>query len=382
VVVPTYRLKERGQFHISNHMNDRVVQPTRPLEIEVAIELPSLPSSHSEMDLDVSTHRLLFTANRVAVASADALLASADSSSSSSGGGGNTGGIELIPSTAVAAGQSAGAAEATVSASSSSPANPLRLERGGDLRSLIDEAFGAEEEGGRSTPITSVQEVVARLRRKKTCGDEATKVFATAALRAITASEDDEDDEEGPRPFCPTSLAATFLGFRLAETHCRIATAAGAAAAEVGSEAGAPGSTGTGNAPGGVAGCLASAKKEAPGSMWLPEAEAAERARAIELLINGRLAGRGDFREGVACAVGAKKWQEARWDPPTLQALLEVDQEEGGGLVASSSSTWAVLGGEVETEVTSLLNSGNLTIASAREILLVHITGSSRSRYI
>lgn len=36
VVEPTYRVTERGDFALANHMNGRVVQPTRPQEIEVS----------------------------------------------------------------------------------------------------------------------------------------------------------------------------------------------------------------------------------------------------------------------------------------------------------------------------------------------------------
>ena len=38
--------------------------------------------------------------------------------------------------------------------------------------------------------------------------------------------------------------------------------------------------------------------------------------RAIELLLNGRLASRPDFVEGVACTVGDRRKEAPRWAPP------------------------------------------------------------------
>jgi enoyl-CoA hydratase/carnithine racemase len=54
-----------------------------------------------------------------------------------------------------------------------------------------------------------------------------------------------------------------------------------------------------------------------------------EEMRAIELLLNGRLASRPDFVEGVACTVGDRRKEAPRWAPPrTAAALL---QRRGGG---------------------------------------------------
>lgn len=42
VIIPCYHIKERGSYRISDSMQSRVVQPSRPTELDVIIELPSL----------------------------------------------------------------------------------------------------------------------------------------------------------------------------------------------------------------------------------------------------------------------------------------------------------------------------------------------------
>lgn len=80
-IAPTYHMKERGSYRISDSMQTRVVQPSRPTELEVIIELPSL-ATKSQMDLDVSTDKLKFTALRSSPTSTS-LLSSTSSSTSS-----------------------------------------------------------------------------------------------------------------------------------------------------------------------------------------------------------------------------------------------------------------------------------------------------------
>ena len=69
-VEPTFRVSERGHFDLANHLTSRVAQPTRPKELVVVLELPALQQPKPAMDLDVSDHRLVFTANRRAAAAA------------------------------------------------------------------------------------------------------------------------------------------------------------------------------------------------------------------------------------------------------------------------------------------------------------------------
>ena len=54
----------------------------------------------------------------------------------------------------------------------------------------------------------------------------------------------------------------------------------------------------------------------------LGEAPLERRAKALgmELVANQALAGRSDFREGVSCAVGAKKGEAPAWEHASLQA--------------------------------------------------------------
>jgi len=66
---PSYTVKERGLFELAAHTNGRVLPHRRPRELEVCLHLPSL-AAPSNMDLDVGDHRLKFTANRAAAASA------------------------------------------------------------------------------------------------------------------------------------------------------------------------------------------------------------------------------------------------------------------------------------------------------------------------
>jgi HSP20 family molecular chaperone IbpA len=62
-IAPSYHVKERGSYRMSDSMMTRVVQPSRPTELEVVIELPAV-ATKSNMDLDVSTDKLKFTALR------------------------------------------------------------------------------------------------------------------------------------------------------------------------------------------------------------------------------------------------------------------------------------------------------------------------------
>lgn len=53
LVTPAYIVKERGQSRPSDHMNERVLQPRRPLELVLSVQLPRVRKV-SSIDLDVS----------------------------------------------------------------------------------------------------------------------------------------------------------------------------------------------------------------------------------------------------------------------------------------------------------------------------------------
>jgi len=141
------------------------------------------------------------------------------------------------------------------------------------LRTAIDEAFCMDGESAKLT----LPSIVESLERQRESSDDAVAAYATESLQALGATN---TDGEPPRA-CPTSVLAAFHGMRLAHEL--------APPPPLGSQEEATSGTGL--------------------------AQRAETARAVELLVNGRLAARPDFAEGVACTVGKKKGEKPRWAP-------------------------------------------------------------------
>jgi hypothetical protein len=172
------------------------------------------------------------------------------------------------------------------------------------LRAAIDEAFGMDGDA----PKQTLAAVAASLQGMRASSDAAAAAFAADTLEALGAG-----DTEGPSP-CPTAVLAAFHGMRLAHALAP-PLARGAAGAEL--------------------------------------ARRAEAARAVELLVNGRLAARADFEEGAACAVGRKKWQPPQWAP---LSSLEADAAE-----------WSLEGAREDAQ--RLASEGRLTLQGARDEL-------------
>jgi len=174
------------------------------------------------------------------------------------------------------------------------------------LRAAIDEAFCMDGESAKLT----LPSIVESLQHQRESSDAVLAAYATESLQALGASS---TDGEPPRA-CPTSILAAFHGMRLAHEL-------------------APPSSPLGS-------------QEEANVTGL--AQRAETARAVELLVNGRLAARADFEEGVACTVGRKKGEKPQWAPV---CSAEVDAVR-----------------EVALKLTS---EGRLTLNGARDELLL-----------
>lgn len=147
------------------------------------------------------------------------------------------------------------------------------------LRAATDEAFCMDGESAKLT----LPSIVESLERQRESSDAAVAAYATESLDALGATS---ANGEPPRA-CPTAVLAAFHGMRIAHEL---------APPPLGSQ------------------------EEATSGAGL--ARRAETARAVELLVNGRLAARPDFAEGVACTVGKKKGEKPQWAP---LSNLEVD---------------------------------------------------------
>ena len=240
-------------------------------------------------------------------------------------------------------------------------------------RASLDEIFGGfldsavaveelKESGGEGDNSStegvaekeSLAALVARLEAKR---EEGSKALGSVAWRtremadiAMDAAQDALEALRDPTT-CPTSIAATIIAFIAA----RKVLSSQAWSTEVDGSSAEP----------------------SP----FPARQEAEAMRAIELLINGRLANRADFNEGVSCAVGEKRGSVPTWEAPSsLDALLlpksahiANEPEDGNieGLSDTSSFTFLeTLRCSLMSMTTLPIQKGALTLDNARDTLL------------
>lgn len=200
----------------------------------------------------------------------------------------------------------------------------------------------------------SLAALVARLEAKR---EEGSKAVGSVAWRtremaeiAVDAAQDALEALRDPTT-CPTSIGATVIAFVAA----RKVLSSQAWSTEVDGSSAEP----------------------SP----LPARQEAEAMRAIELLINGRLANRADFNEGVSCAVGEKRGSVPTWEAPSsLDALLlpklariASESEDGNieRLSGTSSCTFLeTLRCSLMSMTTLPIQKGALTLDNARDTLL------------
>jgi len=215
---------------------------------------------------------------------------------------------------------------------------------GGELepvRGAIDAAFALDGDGAKGSVAEVVSSLEALISQHTAAASSEpsrrVKAWASSALGALVDSTGlavGTGADAGAKRVggCPTSLEAAFRGMRLLQRGLGARLAA------------------------------------------LDEAKAAEAARAVELLINGWMASRPDFAEGVACAVGAKRGQPPVWSPSP--AAPKQGGEGGAAAVEGGASCGGELAwdlGLVESEAARLASAGDLTLRGAREALIARM---------